>query len=178
MNLSAFLTVALLSVGTGELFYGKIIQFSDGDLWRIQAQTEISQACDSACGASCLSSPPVLLSLLECLELCQCQGAALPVEENDPGRVEKTKDLETCEGTCEEICESEDADCKLRCKADFCVSEVGSSVWMAVALDVAMLGVLLAMLYLAYLHTPKKQKRVRYWRKKILEAQYARLEDY
>lgn len=177
MNLSAFFTVVLLSFAQAELFYGQTIQFSDGDLWRIQAQTEVNPACDSACGSSCLSSPPGLLSLLECLELCQCQGAALPVEVYEQERVAKTKDLETCEGKCEDICEAEDADCKQRCRSDFCLSE-GSSVWMAVVLDVVMLGVLLALLYLAYLHTPKKQKRVRYWRKKILEAQYARLEDY
>jgi hypothetical protein len=171
MNLSAFLIGVLLSCVKAEFFYSQIILFPDGEQWRIQAQSEVSAACDSSCGASCLASPPVLLPLLECLEECHCQGAALPV-------LESTGDLGTCEGKCQEVCAMEDTHCMARCQRDFCISDAGSSVWVAVALDVVMLSVLLAMLYLAYLYTPKKPKRVQYWRKKISEAQYARLEDY
>ena len=168
MNL--LVLIAVIAAAQAELFYDQTVFFSDGDQWRIQPQSAVSSSCDSTCGSTCLNYSSIT-SFLECLEPCGCQGSALPV-------VFPSVSPDLCSSKCVEVCAGQDKACFYRCETDFCESHTGQSMWIAVGLDAVLFVLVLSMLYVAFVYTPKRQKRGRYWRHKILEAQYSRLENY
>ena len=198
----------LVSLAWAEVaFYGREVELISGDMWKILSREEAGETgCDERCGDSCLQvitreslfsylkeddsvTPGTLMS---CLEFCGCKGTAVPmvpapesVKEIPYDEAEtQSEDISpispSCAQQCVSLCNSQSVSCLTECTQEFCSfsSEDESSILLPVVIDLAVLALLLGMFYFAYVYTPKRQKRGAYWRKRIMEAQYTRLDDY
>ena len=134
------------------------------------ATSLLGPQCDTSCGQTCLSAFSGQ-TLTDCLQFCGCEGATVLAAEPNT--------LVTCQSQCLEVCDGREKGCMAKCVHDFCADpDANSSVLLPVLVDLLVLALLLGMFYFAYVYTPKQTKRGTYWRKRVLETQYSRLEDY
>jgi len=100
----------------------------------------------------------------ECLRNCGC------LEEAQAARQWSETPSSSCSSECVAVCEDEA--CVVQCARNFCATP------LPVAIDVLLLVLLLGVFYFAYMLVPKSPKRGRYWRSRVMETQYKRLDDY
>lgn len=118
-------------------------------------------ACNRGCGQTCLEQG---VDVSECLWNCGCAVEAQTALHWNEVRVSN------CQSECAAVCTT-DA-CTVQCMREFCSAPLHWTLSLLVCV------LLVSVFYFAYLLVPKTSKRGRYWRNRVTETHYQRLEDY